>query len=169
MKKLLLLIITILCLTGCSAEEKHSTQLAAGNISTTTTSNIAAKEISNVSQKGEVDGEKYVIITFEASGIDGYYREGKQDLFPREKRKLVYEKAGIDEYTISLESTNDNNEPNYFMKSILDMKPTSKIEGLSKGDIVTYEVSIKEGVNITLEQVEEILGVTFEPSEYIVK
>lgn len=177
MKKIYLLLITIMLLScfGCSTSSANSSNNITADAKDTNndTTVIYAEQLTYEDQRGDVDGEKSVIFSYsisDAFSLPEYLNE--KPLIPNDKRKEVVLQAGISEYDQSIfdiYNSDDENDIKYSMGSVLTINPNSPITGLSKGDTITYEIVIKEGVNITLEQVEEILGVKFEPSEYIVK
>lgn len=169
MKKTLLALLLFLLLTGCSSTMHQYPDT------------IAAEELATIKQKGDKDGEKYVLFgydsfyAFSLPESDSKYKTRKYPLIPKEKRLEAVEAANIPDYAREL--LEDDGDPYCTLKSVLTIVPTSKTEGLSTGDEVTYEVAVINTYSynfqwdsaIALEQVEEILGVKFIPSVYIVE
>lgn len=158
MKKLyktFLIIVTLLLIAGCSST------------SGTSTFSVQPKEISTYDLMEKVnDHIHYGALYFTSYNII------HDDLIPFNKRKKLYEKLGIKPVygQTSSEEFNMDGTPAYGLDSIIDVIATPEY-GAKVGDTVTFSVAVNEymlkeyyGIdNLTLEEVEEALGVKFIP------
>lgn len=160
MKKLyktFLITVTLLLIASCSSTSDASTFSAQPK-------EISAYDL--IEQWGDH------IIFGKGSSYFTSYNIIHDDLIPFNKRKKLYEKLGIKPVygQTSLEKFNMDGTPAYGLDSILWVLETPET-GVKPGDTVTFNVEINEselsdfyGIdNLTLEEVEEILGVKFIP------
>lgn len=118
---------------------------------------------SGAKQYGDVDGRKEVKVDFHYF----LFTDGVSETFSWSKssRMKLYEMAEVEPWDIG----GDDMKPFYSLVELLDIKGFPQQNNLSAGDIVTFKLVVKEGVNLTMEQVEETLGTKFIPYEYTVK